>query len=208
MESEFQKNGLNSEMVKWIEYPNKNEISMELRNKLVNHNPSYTCGVFVPPGCPWLSLGQLSCSYKHYLALKDIVENNYDYGVIMEDNIYFVGNIPEKINLYIKQLDEYYPDWDVIFDSNYTNYKEGELKEGIFVYPKSNEISNRDHGGTKCAQFYLLKKEAAKKLFDNYLPINNAPDWLMNDLFRKLNIKSFWAEPPNVHIFPHISTAN
>jgi hypothetical protein len=30
----------------------------------------------------------------------------------------------------------------------------------------------------------------------------------MNDLFRKLNIKSFWAEPSISNVFPHISTAD
>ena len=30
----------------------------------------------------------------------------------------------------------------------------------------------------------------------------------MNDLFRKLNIKSFWADPPAVDIWEHRSTAN
>ena len=44
--------------------------------------------------------------------------------------------------------------------------------------------------------------------YEHYLPFNNAPDWWMNDLFRKLNIKSFWADPPAVDIWKHSSTAN
>ena len=31
--------------------------------------------------------GWISCSYKHYLAINDMVQNNYPYGVVMEDNI-------------------------------------------------------------------------------------------------------------------------
>ena len=55
--------------------------------------------------------------------------------------------------------------------------------------------------------FYLLNLGCAKKLYDNYIPFNNAPDWYMNDLFRKLNIKCFWSEPSVVKVWEHISTA-
>ena len=85
---------------------------------------------------------------------------------------------------------------------------EVEVKDSIFVYPKSNEITKYCHGSTRLAQFYIINNKCAKKLYDNYIPFNNAPDWWMNDLFRKLNIKSFWSEPSISNIFPHVSTAN
>ena len=37
---------------------------------------------------------------------------------------------------------------------------------------------------------------------------NNASDWWTNDLFRKLEIKSFWSEPSISDVFPHVSTGN
>jgi hypothetical protein len=44
---------------------------------------------------------------------------------------------------------------------------------------------------------------------ENYIPFNNSPDWWMNDLFRKLNIKSFWVEPTNVYVHHgHVSTCS
>ena len=84
---------------------------------------------------------------------------------------------------------------------------EGQIKPGLLVYPKTNEITPQCHGGTKAATFYLIKKECAKKLIEHYIPFNNSPDWWMNDLFRKLNIKSFWVEPSFVYVQSgHIST--
>ena len=50
-------------------------------------------------------------------------------------------------------------------------------------------------GGTKSAQFFLLNQSSAKKLYENYLPFNHAPDVWMNELFRYLNFKCFWIEP-------------
>lgn len=140
------------------------------------------------------------------------MKNDYDYGVIMEDNLNFFGDIPKHVNLYIDQLNTLYPDyWDIIFDSRCYNYKEtneGTTVNGLYVYPKSNELCvlNRFRGGTRLAQFYILNKKCAKKLYENYLPFNHSPDMWMNDLFRKLNIKSFWSEPSITIFYPHMST--
>lgn len=212
MIEEFEKWGLDNKQVKWLLHPNGNEIPYELRRQLVCQTPSYTCGTYVNAGCPNMGNGKVSCTFKHYLCLKDIVENGYDYGVIMEDNQYFNANIPETVSKYIHQLNELYPEkWDIIFDTNWQSYKnvrEHPVNPGVFVYPKSNEISEHGgHGGTRLAQFYILTHRCAKLLFENYLPFNNAPDWWMNDLFRKLRVRSFWSEPSISSVFPHTSTA-
>lgn len=207
LENQLQINGVSLEDVKWITYPNKNEITMELRNQIVMNEPSTISGVYIEANCPSLTLGQISCCYKHYLSLKDIVENNYPYAVIMEDADEFLKSIPETLDRYIHELNTYYPDWDIIFDSDWEKYKEGEIFPDRIVYPKNNEVNNYDHGGTRCAHFYLLTQKCAKKLYENYIPFNHAPDWWMNHLFRKLNIKSFWAEPSMVSVYKHISTA-
>lgn len=208
MQEQFDKWGLGDKDVKWMTYPNKNELTDELMKKIVNQEPSYSCGLFVGGGNFSMRPGVISCTYKHYLCLKDIVENGYEYGVIMEDSLHFSENIDERVNTYIKQLNEIYPGWDVIFDSSWKSYYEGPTGGNVYVYPKSNAISDKGHGGTRCAHFYLLTQDCAKKLYDAYLPFNNAPDWHMNDLFRKLEIKCYWAEPSIAHVTPHESTAN
>ena len=206
MKNEFSKWGLDNNLVKWMEYPNKEDITEELINNVVIQTPSYTSGILVQPSRMILRKGLISCTYKHYLCLKDIIDNNYDYGVIMEDNIYFIENIPELINKYINQLNNNYKEWDIIFDCNWTNYIEGPTKSDLLVYPKTNEITSQCHGGTKAASFYLITNKCAKKLYENYLPFNNSPDWWMNDLFRKLNIKSYWVEPSKALVRNHISS--
>jgi GR25 family glycosyltransferase involved in LPS biosynthesis len=211
MTEEFKKWNLDNNNVKWILEPNKDKIDDNFRNNVLIQEPSYSCGNYTLPGCPNIKNGQISCTYKHFLCLKNIIENNYDYGVIMEDNQFFCGDIPKTINLYISQLNEMYPDWDIIFDTKWKSYKdihEEEVKECLYVYPKSNEITNYCHGGTRLAQFYIVNNKCAKKLYDKYIPFNNAPDWWMNDLFSKLNINAFWSEPSISDVFPHISTAN
>jgi GR25 family glycosyltransferase involved in LPS biosynthesis len=205
LENQFIINNVDLSNVNWILYPNRDEITEELYNKIIIHGASLSCNIYTHN--TQLKLGQISCSYKHYLALKDIVENNYEYAVIMEDAVEFLKPVNETLELYISELNTFYPDWDIIFDSDWCSYKESEVTPERTVYPKNIQINNNDHGGTRCAHFYLLTQKCAKKLYDNYIPFNNAPDWWMNDLFRKLNIKSFYAEPSIVHVYKHKSTA-
>jgi GR25 family glycosyltransferase involved in LPS biosynthesis len=192
MLNEFAKSGISNNDVKWIIYPNKDDITEEMRS-LYLHPDADTCVK--------TKNGLLSCTYKHYLALKDIVDNNYEYGIIMEDNCSFINNVPNKLDTYIKQLNENYPDWDILFDLSYYNsfhdFIRSENKD--LIVHKSNMAS-------RCAQFYLVSKKGAKILCDNWLPIKHVSDHYFNILFKRNNMKTFWAEPPNVVTRPHSSS--
>lgn len=208
MEEEFSKWGLADKNVNWMIYPNKGDITQQLYHSIVNQQQSWSCGKYVHPNS--LVLGVVSCTYKHYLSLKNIFESDAEYGVIMEDNMYYTKNVPERVEKYIDQLNDFHPGWDILFDSAWKSYaeiNESPLITGRLVYPKSNVMNEHGHGGTRCAQFYIVTKECARKMVERYLPFNNAPDWYMNDLLRDLNLQSFWGEPSISHIFPHVSTA-
>lgn len=201
MTEQFENSGIDPQSVKWMIYPNKHELNEDIINKILYQMPCQSNDRFVYPSRMLLRRGMISCTYKHYLALKDIVENGYDYGVIIEDNITFLGNISELVSKYIEQLDGYYGgNWDIVFDACWTRYRESPIRPDILVYPKTNAITSQCHGGTKAAMFYLLTNSCARKLYENYLPFYDSPDWYMNDLFRKLDIRSYWVEPPNVHV--------
>lgn len=188
-------NGVNMNDVKWLLHPNKNEITDEMVKQLTSK---------------YLKKGYICTTYKHYMALKDIVENKYKYAVIMEDNIGKIhANIPERLNKFLEQLPS---DWDILFDSKWCSYKtiqEEKVTDEKIVYKKSNEITKFCHGGSRVAQFYFLNLNCAKKLYENYLPFDNAPDWWMNSLFRKLNINSYWSEPAIIETrLNHVSSTN
>ena len=192
MINEFNKANIPLDNVTWILHPNKDELSDELKKSICSSDSSTK-----------ITDGMISCSYKHYLALKDFCESDYDYAVIFEDNIFFtICDVVSRIELYIKQLNKLYPDWDILFDSNYLEYSEQKLLPDLFVYPKN--VSN--DGGSRLAQCYLLSKKCARKYFENYVPFNNPPDFWMNHLNKKLGINVFWSEPPISNTFPHTST--
>ena len=81
----------------FINHPNKNELTYEIKRKVVQKNSRKIIKI---------KDGWISCSYKHYLALKDIVENKIEMAVIMEDNI---GEF--KSNMFMKELKKYLRKW-------------------------------------------------------------------------------------------------
>ena len=182
-------NGVNINDVNFINHPNKDELTYEIKEKAVQKNANIRDG--------WIS-----CSYKHYLALENIIKQDNEFGVIMEDNIGgFYENIPNRLEKYLNMMDN---DWDIIFDSvwgDYAQMNEEEISQNKLVYRKSNEITKNNegkiisHGSTRAAQFYLINKKAAKKLYDNFLPFNHSADMWMNEVIRKTNLKVYWSEP-------------
>ena len=195
-------NGVLIEDIEFIEYPNKDELTFKIKKlsvqkKSMRHNYSF------PNITGTIKDGWICVSYKHFLALEKIVENNYKYAVIIEDNVGKIKkNIIETLHECLKQLPK---NWDVVFDStrahSFEFIKEGKVSNEKIVYEKKLGYSYNENGkivaggGTKSAQFFLLNQSSAKKLYENYLPFNHAPDVWMNELFRYLNFKCFWIEP-------------
>lgn len=185
----LQDSDIHKDDIKFINHPNKNELTYKIKKIAVQKNSN-------------LKDGWISCSYKHYLALEDIVKHKHELAVIMEDNIgAFYEHIEQRLEKYQQQLPK---DWDIIFDSVWFDYSwldEETVSPNKLVYPKSNNLSyNKEgkiiaHGGTRAAQFYFLKYETAKKMYENFLPFNASADMWLNEILRKCDLNSFWSEP-------------
>ena len=185
----FSKYGVDLKDVTFINHPNKNELTYEIKKKAVQKGSK-------------IKDGWISCSYKHYLAIEKIVENEDELAVVLEDNIGdFYEDIPQRLDKYLKELPA---DWDILYDSvweDYSSMKEEKVTKEKLVYKKDNGFTRNSngkiisHGGTRAAQFYFLNKNSAKKMYDNFLPFNHSADMWMNDVLRKANLNSYWSEP-------------
>jgi len=174
--------------VTWINHPNKGDVlPMD-----ISSNPS-------------LTIGQIAITYKHYLALRDIVEKQLPAAVIMEDNIEFLSSVPDRLTQYLAQLPE---GWDCLFDSDFFgwHYVEGLIEPGKFVYRKSNEKTEQCGGASKGAHFVMVSCKGAQLLLQNFLPFGDVSDHYYNYLAKKLNLNCYWAEPPNIHKIQRQST--
>ena len=93
----FENYGIKKKDVKYINHPNKNELTYKIK-KFRKKKAK-------------IKDGWISCSYKHYLALEDIVKNKYELAVIMEDNIGdFYESVPNRLEKYLKLLPN---DWEL-----------------------------------------------------------------------------------------------
>ena len=201
MKEQFIKNKI--EDVIWIKSHNKDNLSKDFIKKICS-NP-------YGKGC---KKGQISCTYKHYLALKNIVENKIDIAVIMEDNIEFkTNNFKNLLNRYLKELPE---DWDILFESDTFKYNDSEILKDKIIYKKykyKNHICSLKyknycfcHGHTNAANCYIIPYKTAKKFYDNFLPFPIIIDFYMNYLIQKYNLNTYWVVPPNVHRIRRKST--
>ena len=202
MRKEFDKVNIPQDEVIWIKSHNKTELTKEF----IEHNSTNP-----PYRFKKIKLGQLSCTYKHYLALKHIVENNIDIGIIMEDNIEFrteiCNDFPKKINKYLENIPD---DWDILFESDTIDYKkinELPVTNNNIIYKKNREITPYCHGATNAANCYIIPNKTAKLFFENYLPIPIVVDFYMNILIRKFSLETYWCYPPVVHRIRRRSTA-
>jgi hypothetical protein len=74
------------------------------------------------------------------------------------------------------------------------------LKKESFIKKNNSVTKNQEgkiisHGGTRAAQFYLVNRRSAKIIYENFLPFNHSADMWMNEVLRKVDLKSFWSEP-------------
>jgi GR25 family glycosyltransferase involved in LPS biosynthesis len=178
MMNQFSTFGIVDTDVQWITHPNKSD---PLPAGICTHST--------------LPRGHQACTYKHYLILKDIVDNQHPLAVIMEDNIEFRGNVPDALSRYLQDLPA---GWDCVFDSDFMGMKfGGQITSDTSVYKT---------GTSKGAHFILLNLSAATKLYNNFLPFHEGSDHMYNYLFEKLDMNVYWAEPPNVHKIQREST--
>lgn len=181
MDVQLRHNSITPSKVKWLLYPNKDD--------------DLPAGICINSD---LTRGQVAITYKHYLALKEVALGEDDVAVIMEDNIEFIENATEKIKLYLTQMPK---DWDCLFDSdfNFWRYIEGPRNRMNLVYKKSTKKTEQCGGATKGVHFYMVRKKAALKLFERFLPFDNVSDHYLNKLLLELDMNVYWADPPNVH---------
>ena len=216
LHDQFAKYGPQS--VEMIEGNNIDSLTPESISKIydrdinVDRERTAQCQAIYPYYWHNLTLGQIACTYKHYLAIsKFLFETDEEYCVIMEDNVSFNGPVESTVNRALKELEGL--NWDMIFDSDICLIKYlGRSRPDKIAYRVMRDgknvalVSNGGEGGTKGANFYILNRESAQKLYDNFLPFTTVVDFYYNYLIRKLGLTVYWIHPNNVHKVDRPST--
>ena len=152
-----------------------------------------------------VTYSEISYFYKQLYCYLKIKNENINVALILDDDCILDNNFTEKLNFYINKLPQ---DWDICYISDICNFHIADniIKNNIpNVFLKSNEQELLNgvlsHGSTR-GPAYLITNTAANKIITNFNNIKMNEDiiekphdhWL-NDVFREMNFKIYWAEP-------------
>jgi hypothetical protein len=134
----------------------------------------------------------VSLCLKQKEAFRRIGYGDSDFGIMFEDDAIVCENFKETFQIYMTSVPQ---DWDVLFigQGGGKRIPKERLQEGVFWYKK-------DHPADRCADSVILKKEAAKKIYDhmNHHKICFNPDPELGFWMKVLNMNVYWLEPPIV----------
>jgi GR25 family glycosyltransferase involved in LPS biosynthesis len=141
---------------------------------------------------------QIAITLSHIYAYKQ-VKDNYDYALILEDDVILSDYFTEILMVYLKQLPH---DYDMLFIGNGCNLhiENNKLIKNKFIYKKCLYPTHwGGNGATRCVDSYLISKKFATnicKYIDNLnYKINESIDWWLNKACRDNNFIVYWAEP-------------
>jgi GR25 family glycosyltransferase involved in LPS biosynthesis len=82
--------------------------------------------------------GQLGCYLSHYLLIKSLINSNYDYTVIFEDDFnILIDNLDYEINCLLDTIDI---DFDFLFLGTQSNYYGNYYKDNLYFINKTHKI--------------------------------------------------------------------
>ena len=150
-----------------------------------------------------LGKARISLLFKHIEAWYKIVDSPFDYNLIFEDDVILHKDFNNKLQLAINELPENY---DLVFIGDgcgYHIFPRSRIKPNKLIYEKARTYQRGEgHGGTRCADSYLVSKKCAKIISDHITNMkkNNktsrvAVDFLLNELIVQYKLNVFWMEP-------------
>lgn len=134
----------------------------------------------------------ISLNLKHYEAMKRFIESNEQVALFLEDDIIPTPNYIEQIKFIILNTPS---DYDMIFIGlgNGEKFRKERIKNAKKINDYCYEMQS-----TNCTEAYLISRNAAIKLYENFLPFSLPIDWELGYRIVQLNLKVFWWFP---HIF-------
>ena len=156
-----------------------------------------------------VKLSMCSNISKHILTYQKIINSDYNYNLILEDDVIILDNFKENLNKYLEELPK---DYDMLFIGNGCNLhiKKELLKNNKHIYLKDNksfkegakDATRSCNGSSRCTDSYVISKKCCQKILEhiknineNKDIINKNSDWWLNNLIRLYNFKVYWAEP-------------
>lgn len=190
---------LSNHSVKWIDYYDRKNISEYNIESIYKKNVKLwfsRISDIYPFRYDYINLkdSEICNSLSHIDAIKHISEN-LEYGIIIEDDVIFRDDFEKQIEENFKNTPD---DYDLIFMGNSYSLK---MLDNVGKYPAEskhiigNIYEKISHPKTRCVDGYVIKKEAATKIY-NYLKEIVLPfDHELNCIIKELDLKVYWWDP-------------
>lgn len=132
----------------------------------------------------------MSCAFKHLYAYERILQEDQDWALVLEDDIFFTENALEVLD-HIKNEIQVTGIQNAIIsleNSTLERVPKAQRKHGVFIYPAPKG---------RCAGAYLVDKQAAQNI-SNYLLKRRCSlplDWFHNKMAEDQVFSFYWSEP-------------
>ena len=136
----------------------------------------------------WINTIELSINLSHINAWLKIINSNYEYGIVCEDDIIFKKTFIKNVNLILNQLKENNKKFDILYlwNGNWARTKSFQKRilkiNEKFIINKELEQFN---AGTVC---YVISKKAAEYLYKRIFPIKDPVDMFIGKYYKRLKI--------------------
>lgn len=138
-----------------------------------------------------VSIGSLSLILKHLYCYTLQVHNEYQNIVIIEDDcripVGFHSYLQRNVDDYL-ELQKTVPVEICMIGTSHGMVSKASENNGKCVF--FHVIQK-----TRCTHAYILSLSGAKKLLDNFHPINNPIDFKINEIMQVTGMKVAWSEP-------------
>lgn len=139
-----------------------------------------------------LKISEICNAISHLDALKKINDGDDEYGIIIEDDIIFNIDFKNKLNFLINETPD---NFDVIFFGSSFNIFNLDKSNNSKTIKIKNNIYQKVPAKTRTVDAYIIKKEFAKKLYEEIKEIVLPFDFELNYFFYKLNPICYWFDP-------------
>ena len=158
-----------------------------------------------------LKLCEISLFTKHIDGMKSIMDGNYEYGIIMEDDCVFEDNFLEYLIKYITKLPLYF---DIIYPGYFPFLKYYKQYSGN-NHPIKNEMPEINEyfynmtnicvfpwtGNNKGTDFYIISKKGCKLILDEFeknkssnVKISQPIDHYMGTMLSRMKANVYWTK--------------
>ncbi len=187
----------------WIDFFDRNTISVDHIDSIYKKDKNTWNNRVInlyndPPTYRDLRLSEICNSLSHIYALDHMIENNIDYGLVLEDDVILKNNFFQDFDRYYNQTPD---DFDMIFlgTSFSTSILDSvgcendkppiSIKNDTVVYEKFRNPK------TRTVDAYILKKSTCEKLKTLINEISLPYDFDLAYFIKELDLKVYWWEP-------------